>query len=149
MDHTVADTMKELHRSEFDDEDNVYNLTRVVTESVEKRYSSGELDAVSVTATWKQGVEYESNHSSMLKHEWDRQHTVNALYAVDDNDIAELRGFYADTSKTGELLWRENLYSLRMLDYTAEVVDNSTDDGVNVVRALTTLNAEYEKGVED
>lgn len=142
--------MRELRRSEHDDADDVYFVERVVTDSVEKRYDSGELNEVLVTATWKKGDEWTSN--GYTNYEWDSKYTVNALYSIQgDNEtrLATLVGVYPDTSATGELLWRHTLLSLRALDYTAEVVDESTADSVGVGEPLAWLREHYEKGVEN
>ena len=137
--------MKETTKP-IDDErlpDEAEQFTQVTTESVEVDFQGGSPNRVRLTVRWEQGIESNCEHGG---HKRVDKHTKAIVEFRIDDSVATLTGFYPDTTKTGEMLYRETLRSLRVLPYAAEGVIDLVPDDVTVDPPYETIKQLFEDG---
>lgn len=115
-----------------------------VTKNISTDFANGNPVTVTVTASYKRGTR--ATEDSLGGETIDKQRTVEAVYDI-NHGTAVLNGFYPNTTKTGERLYRRTLDVLCILPYTYRVVDEHTPDDVDVrgpERTVRELFQEYD-----
>jgi hypothetical protein len=119
--------------SDQEQTDDVEYVEETMTDAVTVEYAGEDtLDRILVEATWVKRAEKSFGEIEHSRTEDSVTAYVEYKPLDRDDSMLALSGFYPNTTKTGDMLYRETLKALRVIEHAHWVVADNMPDGYGV-----------------